>query len=250
MSWIERQARCVLLDIEGTVSDVRFVYDVMFPYAKREMASYVTNHWSDRAVRDAVMRVATDAKHQNIEDWLGPDWQSENAACQRLLIDHLHDLMSRDSKDTGLKQLQGLVWQKGFQSGEIKSELFPDVLPALKVWKDSGLDLRIFSSGSVLAQKLFFEFTTSGNILHFFRAHYDTTIGSKKEASSYQRIVEDVGINASSMLFVTDVYQEIIAAEQAGLQVVASIRPNNASLPAEFHGASVTDFSQLHIVPS
>ncbi len=77
----------------------------------------------------------------------------------------LDKLMAMDSKSTGLKMLQGLVWKNGFESGALRAELFDDVLPAMKRWKDSGIDLRIYSSGSVLAQKLFFRpFDSRGRV--------------------------------------------------------------------------------------
>jgi methionine salvage enolase-phosphatase E1 len=41
------------------------------------------------------------------------------------------------------------------------------------------------------------------------------------------------------------VHAELIAANQAGMQVVASVRPNNIPLPAEFTGLTITSFSQL-----
>ncbi len=33
--------RGVLLDVEGTTSSVSFVYDVLFPYARRELADFL-----------------------------------------------------------------------------------------------------------------------------------------------------------------------------------------------------------------
>lgn len=241
------RARCVLLDIEGTVSDVRFVYDVMFPYAKREIEPYLATHWGSPSVVDVAANVAKDAQIDDIESWLGTDWKTNPHTALPTLVAHLNDLMSRDSKTTGLKQLQGLVWQTGFESGALRAELFDDVLPALRNWRDAGLDIRIYSSGSILAQKMFFKHTVVGDLTSFFSAHFDTTSGSKKDSSSYERIARESHFDASDILFATDVYAELIAASQAGMQVVASVRPNNVPLPTEFIGLAITSFEQLDI---
>ena len=34
-----------MLDIEGTVAPISFVYDVLFPYAKKQLTAYLEKHW-------------------------------------------------------------------------------------------------------------------------------------------------------------------------------------------------------------
>ena len=245
MTITKLKAQCVLLDIEGTISDIRFVYDVMFPYAKKHMERFLIENWESIPVQDAVRAVARDAKIASIDDWLGLEWRTGESAAVLRFSEHCHELMASDSKATGLKLLQGVIWQSGFESGELRAELFADVLPALVEWKASGLDLRVYSSGSVLAQKMFFKYTVLGDLTDLFSAHYDTTIGIKKEVASYERIATESQFDPADIVFVTDVYSELLAASQAGMQVVASVRPNNLALPAEFTGLTVTSFSQL-----
>ena len=100
--------------------------------------------------------------------------------------------MDADVKATGLKELQGLIWQEGYAAGRLRSHVYPDVPPALRRWSAAGLDVRIFSSGSVAAQKAFFAHTEAGDLLACFRGHYDTTTGPKREAESYRRIAADM----------------------------------------------------------
>ncbi len=245
MTTAKLYAKCILLDIEGTVSDIRFVYDVMFPFAKKNLAGFLKDNWGSPPVQAAVKTLATDAGIASIEDWLGPNWQSDGSGSIAKLSVHCEQLMAIDSKATGLKLLQGLIWQSGFECGLLRAELFPDVLPALEVWKANGLDLRVYSSGSILAQKMFFKYTVLGDLSDLFSAHYDTTIGNKREAASYVRIASESQFDPSEIVFVTDVHAELIAAGQAGMQVVASIRPNNIPLPAEFTGVTITSFSEL-----
>ncbi len=227
----------ILLDIEGTVSDVRFVYNVMFPFAKKNMNDYLRTNWSLAATEDAVRQVAIDAGFD-------PEtWSSKSGKPEGVLIsevsEHLQQLMATDSKATGLKTLQGLMWKSGFESGALTAELFPDVLPAMQHWKSLGLGISIYSSGSVLAQKLFFGHTTEGDVTPLLTSFFDTTTGKKQEASSYRRIAEALQIEPNKILFLSDVAEELIAASEAGMRVTATVREGNKPLSASYTGARV-----------
>lgn len=221
-------ARCALLDIEGTVADIRFVYDVMFPFVRTQLEPFLDRFQDSPNVRQAIATLASDAGHP-IED----------------VASHVHRLMDADSKTTGLKALQGLIWESGFQSGSLRAEIFADVLPALQQWKQDGIDLKIYSSGSILAQKLFFGHTTQGDLTPLFTEHFDTTVGSKREASSYARIAQAVSLNPTDIVFLTDVVPEVEAATAAGLQVITCVRPNNAPLPEDYNRPTVRSFEEI-----
>ena len=219
----------VLLDIEGTVSDIRFVYDVMFPYAQQNMALFLKLHWLEPAVQTAIQQVCADA-NQDPQTWLG---ESTDQA-QQTLLTHLNQLMANDSKSTGLKAIQGLVWKDGFESGAIRAELFDDVLPALKKW-------------SILAQQLFFGHTIHGDVTPLLSHYFDTTTGPKRESSSYISIAQAMKIPSSAILFVSDIAEELMAATNAGFQVVASVRPNNKPLSETYVGPAVSSFADIAI---
>ena len=44
--------KAVLTDIEGTTTSVSFVYEVLFPYAHREMTNFIQTHDKDPIVRE------------------------------------------------------------------------------------------------------------------------------------------------------------------------------------------------------
>src|SRR5262249_37415562 len=135
-------------------------------------------------------------------------------------------LMDSDAKATGLKALQGLIWQSGFESGEMKAHVYEDVPLALAAWNAAGKDVRIYSSGGVQAQKLFFGYTIAGDLLLQFRGHYDTTTGPKKEAESYRMIAADFGLPPDEILFLSDIVAELDAARAAGMQTGLVVRPS------------------------
>jgi enolase-phosphatase E1 len=200
-------------------------------------------------VAAAAEQIARDAGHENLLAMgaaasARDDWQAQDLIEREVIA-----LMDRDVKATGLKQLQGLIWQAGFESGEMQAHVYDDVPPALMAWNAAGKDVRIYSSGSVQAQKLFFGHTVAGNLLGYFRGHYDTTTGPKKEAQSYHQIVADMQLPAGEVLFASDIVAELDAARAAGLQTVLVIRPGNAPIPAESGPphAAIASFVELDL---
>jgi enolase-phosphatase E1 len=140
--------------------------------------------------------------------------------------------------------LQGLIWEQGFRDGALRSTLFDDVPAALQAWHAAGIDMRIYSSGSVHAQKLFFAHTEAGDLTPLFSGYYDTTIGSKREAASYTTIAADCQTTAESILFISDVVAELDAAHQAGLQTMLAIRPGNV-LPSKHDHRIIRSFRDI-----
>jgi len=212
-------ARGILLDIEGTTTPIAFVYDVLFPFARRHIHEYLKS--AD----------LTQLKSEHDEDIrLGqsaPAWAEGPA-------EYVYWLMDQDRKSTALKDIQGKIWLKGYESGELRGEVFSDVPPALELWHREKIDVRIFSSGSVLAQRLLFSNTNAGDLTKFLNGYFDTTTGPKNEPSSYTRIANAFGIPASEILFISDVTRELDAARLAEMRTFLCIRPGN-------HPQSVND---------
>jgi len=160
------------------------------------------------------------------------------------------DLMDADVKATGLKQIQGLIWKDGFHNGDLVAHLYDDVADAIKVWHQDEIDVRIYSSGSIQAQKLFFGHTVNGNLLELFQGHYDTTTGPKQESDSYQKISAEYNCQPDEILFVSDVVAELDAARVAGMKTVLSIRPGNKPIEADHQHESITSFAQIELKQS
>lgn len=239
---IEFRGRGVVLDIEGTTSSISFVYDVMFPFVRRELNEFLATHWGDPQLAEACAQIARDAGAEFWHAWCP---LSDPVACQRQLQAEVLRLMDADVKATGLKALQGLIWEAGFDSGELVAHVYDDVLPALRAWRGHGIDIRVYSSGSVTAQRLFFGHTKHGDLLPLFSAHYDTTIGSKKDVHSYQRIAADIGHRALELLFVSDVVEELNAAREAGFVTALCRRPGNPHVADTQGHAAIDSFAEI-----
>jgi enolase-phosphatase E1 len=239
--------RGILLDIEGTTSSVSFVYDVMFPFVRRELDRYLATHSGDTRLLEAVDVIARDLGHDSFADWARSEGVTDEFGRHMLLRREVLRLMDGDVKATGLKHLQGLIWEEGFQSGELKAHVYDDVPPALRKWRGSNFDVRIYSSGSIQAQKLFFGHTIAGDLLPLLRGHYDTTTGPKKEAASYRQIAGDFAMEEDQILFVSDVVAELDAARSAGMKTALAVRPGNAAVSAEHGHAEIRSFDQIEL---
>lgn len=236
------QAQGILLDIEGTTSSISFVYDQMFPYVRDTLNDYLSENWDSPALPDCLAKLAVDAD-QDPETWLSGTPEENQQTVAKAVI----GLMDADIKATGLKELQGMIWKSGFHSGKLVAHLFDDVAECIRAWKASGRDVRIYSSGSIAAQKLFFGHSIAGDLLDQFSGHYDTTSGSKREADSYRTISQEFDCEPSQIVFISDVVEELSAAKEAGLQTVLSLRPGNKPVPADPGHLAIESFAELKI---
>ncbi|MBW4936574.1 acireductone synthase [Marinobacter sp. F4206] len=221
--------RIVLTDIEGTTSSISFVHDVLFPYASEHLPAFVREHHEDSpAVAEQLDAVAQKA---NVD-------RSDIEA----LIDTLQTWIREDRKETPLKALQGMVWEQGYQQGEIKGHIYDDAADYLQRWHDRGLRLFVYSSGSVKAQQLIFGFTTAGDFTPYFSGYFDTRIGGKKEADSYRAILSELGVEPKTVLFLSDVEAELEAAEAAGMKTAWLVRDGDLPETGRF---VARDFSEV-----
>jgi enolase-phosphatase E1 len=179
---------------------------------------FLERHWNDPGVRADVARLQAEHAAESGSDI--PPWRDEAAA----VVAYLHWLMDRDRKSTGLKSLQGKIWEDGYRAGDLRGEVYPDVPPALERWHHQGIDVAIFSSGSIQAQRSLFTSSSAGDLTRFIRAYFDTTTGPKTAPHSYARIAEALERSPSQVLFLSDVGAELDAARMAGMQTALCVR--------------------------
>jgi enolase-phosphatase E1 len=222
-----RVPRSLLLDVEGTTTSIRFVHEVLFPFARAGVGAYLAGGGGEAAAeRIEELRSEWAAERLHESEDAPPGWDTTRPAVSATT--YAVWLMDRDRKSTALKALQGDIWRTGYESGELRGEVFDDVAPAFRRWKASGKAIRIFSSGSVQAQALLFRYSSSGDLTGYLDGYFDTTTGPKTEPRSYRRILAVAGVAPEETLFLSDSMRELDAARIAGLRVALSVRPGNA----------------------
>lgn len=219
------------MDIEGTTSAARYVYDVLFPYARERMADWISGHGDDPATAEAVRDVA---------DTLGVP-STDTAA----IVGQLHAWIDDDVKSPPLKTLQGLIWADGYARGDLTSHVFDDVVPALRSWREGGIALAVYSSGSVAAQRALLSHTPQGDLTPMLTDYFDlTTAGRKQDPDSYRAIAARLATAPGDVLFLSDIQAELDAAREAGWQAVGLTRPGEAQATAH-DGPVVASFADL-----
>jgi len=218
----------IVTDIEGTTSSLSFVKDVLFPYAREHMAEFVRSHG-----RDAAVRKLLDAVQAEVGKPLS------DAEC----VTQLQRWIDADKKITPLKALQGMIWEAGYRNGDFTGHVYEDAVRNLRLWREQGIALYVFSSGSVQAQRLIFGYSDFGDLTPLFSGYFDTTIGAKREADAYRKIAAAVTAPPAQILFLSDIKEELDAAQAAGLHTVWLVR--DGSVDAGAAHAQVRDFDAV-----
>jgi enolase-phosphatase E1 len=225
----------VIIDIEGTTSSTWFVQKKLYPYSRERFDNYLAQH-RDRPDVQAIVEMVRELASE-------PDANDER------VIWWLNHWLDGDKKMTPLKAFQGWIWDEGFAKGELTSHFFDDVIPAMRRWKAAGLDLSIFSSGSVNAQRAWFGHSPEGDILSLFSNHFDTeNTGHKRVPESYHIMTERLGVPAAQIVFLSDLKAELDAAREAGWNTVGVRREGDEYWEAGVSDhLAITSFDQLDL---
>jgi enolase-phosphatase E1 len=236
----------LLLDLEGTTTPINFVYKILYPYARKHVNQYLEEHRASTEVqadvRDLLQENADDVRR-------GLDPPLLNGPAEQVSLDevvaYVQWLMDRDRKTTPLKSLQGKIWEEGYKKGELRGQVFKDVPPAFERWRKQQKSICIYSSGSVLAQRLMFTHTEAGDLSGFIGSYFDTNIGAKQDADSYIKIAAELQRLPSEIVFLSDRLIELDAASIAGLEVLLCKRPGNDPQTAPLTRALVYSFDEV-----
>ncbi|KAJ1685628.1 hypothetical protein LUZ63_017018 [Rhynchospora breviuscula] len=246
----ESSRKCIVLDIEGTTTPISFVTDILFPYARDNVRKHLLSTFDKEETKADIelirVQVEEDCKNGVAGAVPIPAENSGRDCVVDAIVTNVEAMIKADRKITSLKQLQGHIWRTGFESKELQGIVFEDVPGVLKKWHSEGKKVYIYSSGSREAQRLLFGNTSYGDLRKYLCGFFDTTVGNKKETRSYLEIAQSLGVDSESqILFVTDVYQEAVAANAAGYEVLISIRPGNAPLPSDHGFRTIASFVEI-----
>src|SRR5262245_9703389 len=242
----EPSVKCVLLDIEGTTTPIDFVYETLFPFARKRVKDYLSRNWETAEVQAdlAQFRVEHSA---DVAQVLNPPALAGDSPAEQIesTVVYIHWLMDRDRKSTPLKSIQGRIWREGYLAGQLHSQVFDDVGPAFERWRGQNKLICIYSSGSALAQQLLFGHTTAGDLTNYISHYFDTTIGHKVQAESYRRIADELQLATAEIVFISDVVAELDAAREAGMKTILAVRPGNRPIELTVTHPETTSFASL-----
>ncbi|MBP7371116.1 MAG: acireductone synthase [Arenimonas sp.] len=211
--------KAIVTDIEGTTSSIRFVREVLFPYARAALPKFIEDHHSNADVNVWLKKIAEEIQVS------ANDLDS--------IIASLIHWIDQDVKHTGLKALQGMIWANGYQNGTYTAPVYADAYRQLQHWHQLAIPVYVYSSGSVPAQQLFFKYSQYGDITNLFTDYFDTEIGGKRDSSSYNAIAQRLHVSAEHILFLSDIVEELDAAREAGWQTLFIDRLEDYPIPRD-----------------
>lgn len=209
----------IVMDIEGTTSGIGFVQNVLYPYALKHIGPFLREQREERDVARVLVRLS-DSTGIALHDLEG-------------MIRQLQQWIRDDEKDAELQTLQGMIWEKAYKQGLFQAHVYPDVPGVLQQWQQEERNLYVFSYGSVKAQQLFFRYSDHGDMRLLFSGYFDSTVGSRHKADTYNKIASSIALPAQRILFISDDRQELDAAAAAGMRTTWVIRPQDTSLDVE-----------------
>ncbi|MGG6239916.1 acireductone synthase [Nodosilinea sp. AN01ver1] len=221
----------IVLDIEGTTTDIAFVKNTLFPYAEARLEAFMADLTPTAEGQSILAQVRAEVGN---EDLSIDDCIAQLLAWARA-----------DQKVTPLKALQGMIWDEGYRTKAYYSHIYDDAAAHIQEWHRRGVPLYIYSSGSIAAQKLLFANTIVGDLTPCFSGYFDTTTGAKVDPDSYQKIAEALGLSPQELLFLSDHPGELAAARQAGWRVCAVQRPGTPDFEPDLQ--TIKHFGELPI---
>lgn len=240
---VAEKTRAMLLDIEGTTTPISFVHDVLFPFARDHVRDYLIRNFGATEVQENIAALFREHSLETASGEQPP--QIDNARSVDATVTYVNWLIAHDRKSPALKSLQGKIWEQGYRDGTLKAPLFDDVVPSLRRLRSQGIQISIFSSGSVLAQKLLFAHTETGDHGDLIDQYFDTAVGSKVSASSYEEITGQLQLLPQEVIFVSDVTNELAAARAAGMRTLLCLRPGNQPQSNAEQFQTIQSFSQI-----
>ena len=220
--------RAIVVDTAGTTTDLSFIKDTLFPQSARALPDFLKENEHNVLVENCICDVRDIA--------LEPD-----ASLERV-VEILQLWIAEDRKATPLKTLQGLIWKQGYAKGEFTGHIFPDFIQAIDGIKQQNMRIYSFSSGSAEAQKLLFAHSDGGDLTPKFDGHFDTRTGNKLFKQAYSNIINTISLAPKQVLFISDVVEELKAAEVAGMRTIQMVRSDDQRTGSH---KQITSFAEL-----
>ena len=225
----------ILTDIEGTTTSISFVHDILFPLSYHRMEDFISKNFSTHSLKNEISNLTNFIQKEN-------NITNINFLTISTL---LKKWIKEDKKDTNLKSIQGKIWKEAFENGSVKGHLYEDIPNIFKLWHNNKKKISIFSSGSIEAQHLLFKYSIFGDMTHYIDQYFDTTIGMKKEEIAYINIANQLKTDPNTILFLSDIEEELDAAKKANFETILLIREDNKNKNENTKHKSIKTFYEI-----
>ncbi|KPM05227.1 enolase-phosphatase E-1-like protein 1 [Sarcoptes scabiei] len=113
------------------------------------------------------------------------------------------------------------MWFDGYNRNKIETPVYSDVAIQIKHWRiTQNIKLYVLSNGWVEATKRFMAKTNHGDLNLLIDGHFDSTSGPLDDPNTFRRVVEQISLPPTQVLFLTKSPSENKAALEAGLNSI------------------------------
>jgi enolase-phosphatase E1 len=209
--------KAIIFDLSGTVVETSFIDEVLIPYIKTNIKSYVEQKWTEKELTKDVERLrAQSQKDESAPKIAGTD--AEVAEQQQSVVDYVLFCLDDKKESRALSLFRFHIWFDGYDNNQIQTPVYSDVAIQIKKWKcDLHIKLYVVSNGWVDATKKFMSNTNHGDLNLLIDNHFDTSLGPLTDKESYQKILAKIGEQPEDVIFLTKSPEEAKAAKEVGI---------------------------------
>jgi len=224
--------KAIVMGIEGTTTRKDFTQKVLEPYARQQMEPFIRSHYPNHPEVSALVKKVAIFKKLGEDDVDG-------------ICAQLHEWMVTEARLSLLTALQVCLWRSVLRRGIFKGHIFSDVATSFWKWQSKQIELHTFSNGKTEAQRLILTYSLAGDLSRLIGHFFDAKTGPKNEVASYLTIAETIGFHPNEVIYLSDVYTELKAAHEAGMQVFQVMRDETLDLQIEFPKVNGLDEIEL-----
>lgn len=224
------------------------IYDVLSPFKKHlnsleryfeeHLEAYVRTNRQDKRIMRIMKRIQKEEPIEACQMGKRSVFE-ENDTEDEVLAKVVGYVLAKSRQPnrpyTPVALIKDWLWADSLTSGDLKSTVYDYVPELLEKWRMK-IFIKLFSISEAdsSGQKLFFKSTQYGDLTRFFNNYIQYFKESKSDKEFYRNIANLLRDSARNLLYITNEFNDALAAHQAGFNcVVIRDRPDR---PGEAHG--------------
>lgn len=216
-----RRPKAIVFDIMGTATKSGFLDQILFPFFKKNLDTYVNNHWNNEEFIKLHKKIVEQSTEHNQQDSSSPVvLPHDNEQSKASLINFSNYVTEKQIVCSGVIRLRFMVWFDGYHMNKLRTPIYADVFNRFKQWAQEAIKFYVFSNTWVEAQKTFLHNTNHGDLTNLISGYFDNDFGQLIDPNSWRHLCTQIKESPQDVLFLTKAPQEARAAAEAGLSVV------------------------------
>lgn len=222
-----KKPKAICFDITGTVARESFVEKTLLPYFSLAYNVYLENNWTKPECQDCVKQLAKAADQDQMAPKIASSGEKKNIISQ--VCKYIDYCLEKNCETRAFAIFRFHVWFDGYDRGKLTTPVYSDVAVTLQKWKSKeNINLYILSNGWTEASKKFMAQTSHGDLNLVIDEHFDTSLGSLHNSSTFVKFAEKINQKPEDVLFLTKSAEEGKAAQSAGFNVILVLTRGSA----------------------